>query len=114
MWAKCEEYCRQQPESVLKLPSATAIATELLFQDADTAFAFGEGNDAARRLAKFVQKQALAGKELQQIIKGQMRHFEAAEKHARTFAYWHAHVLWPVREASLPSAIHSCMAPQSF
>jgi len=41
-------------------------------------YAFGEGNDAARRLAKFVQKQALAGKELQQIIKGQMRRFETA------------------------------------
>ena len=87
MWAKSEEYCRQQPESLLKLPSATTIATELLFRDADTAFAFGEGNDASRRLAKFVQKQALAGKELQQIIKGQMRRFETAEKHARTFAY---------------------------
>ena len=31
MSAKCEEYCRQQTESQLKLPSATTIATELLF-----------------------------------------------------------------------------------
>jgi len=87
MWAKCEEYCRQQLKSLLKLPSATTITSELLFRDADTTFAFGEGNDAARRLAKVVQKQALAGKELQQIIKGQMRRFETAEKHARTFGY---------------------------
>ena len=61
MWVRCEEYCRQQHENLLTLPSATTIATELLLRDADTAFAFGEGNDAlslfsGKGIASFFQK----------------------------------------------------------
>ena len=97
MWANCTDFCSRPVSST---PTALAVAQELLSRDAETAGAFGQDAHAARLLARFVQKHALGGKELEKFVKGQTKRCSTDQKRAEAFAFWNA----PVRQASNLSA----------
>jgi hypothetical protein len=101
MWANCTDFCSRPVSST---PTALAVAQELLSRDAETAGAFGQDAHAARLLARFVQKHALGGKELEKFVKGQTKRCSTDQKRAEAFAFWNAPVPWPVRQASNLSA----------
>ena len=101
MWANYTDFCSLPISST---PTVLAVAQELLSRDAETAGAFGQNANAASHLARFVQKHALGGKELEKFVRVQMRRCSTDSKRAEAFAFWNAPVPWPVRQASNLSA----------